>query len=335
MQDKTFLVITSIANSDNQALCDYAEKAKKNNVSFIVVGDTKSPKDFQLDGCDFYSIERQKALDFLLLKTLPEKHYARKNMGYLQAIRQGAEVIIETDDDNFAYDDFWANREKMPTGRLYQNAGWVNVYRLFSDKNIWPRGFSLEHVQKVQEASMLEERVLCPIQQGLADVNPDVDALYRLVEPLPVTFEKAAGVVLGTRSWCPFNSQNTTWFKEAFPLMYLPSYCSFRMTDIWRSFVAQRICWENDWGVLFHNATVWQERNEHDLIRDFTDELSGYLHNNDLVQNLERLALKSGANHIPYNLRTCYSMLAEKNMVDKKELALLDAWLNDLSLIKQ
>jgi hypothetical protein len=75
----------------------------------------------------------------------------------------------------------------------------------------------------------------------LADENPDVDAIYRLTLPLPIIFNKANNVALGNNSFCPFYSQNRTWFKEAFPLLYLSSHCSFRMTDIWRSFVAQRI----------------------------------------------------------------------------------------------
>src|ERR1700691_4694073 len=83
---------------------------------------------------------------------------------------------------------------------------------------------------------------------------------------------------------CPFNSQNTTWFKEAFPLLYLPYYCSFRMTDIWRSFVAQRIAWTCGWPVLFHQSTMRQERNDHNLMNDFRDEISGY-NNNALICN--------------------------------------------------
>ena len=54
-----------------------------------------------------------------------------------------------------------------------------------------------------------------------------------------------------------------------YPLLYLPAYCSFRMTDIWRSFVAQRIAWENGWRLLFHGPTMEQERNVHDLMKDF------------------------------------------------------------------
>ncbi|MHC4265647.1 MAG: STELLO glycosyltransferase family protein, partial [Planctomycetota bacterium] len=68
-----------------------------------------------------------------------------------------------------------------------------------------------------------------------ADDNPDVDAVYRLTQRLPLTFRKDRRLALGNGSKCPFNSQNTTWFPDAYPLLYLPAYCSFRMTDIWRS----------------------------------------------------------------------------------------------------
>src|SRR6185369_7426051 len=123
-----------------------------------------------------------------------------------------------------------------------------------SDLNIWPRGFSLNKI-KDKPAAITEKNntdFFCPVQQGLADENPDVDAMYRLIMELPVHFKKRTPVILGLNSICPFNSQNTTWFKQAFPLLYLPSYCSFRMTDIWRSFIAQRICAANGWYILFH-----------------------------------------------------------------------------------
>jgi hypothetical protein len=171
----------------------------------------------------------------------------------------------------------------------------------------------------------------CPIQQGLADENPDVDAIYRLVEELPQSFRNDRRVVLGEGSWCPFNSQNTTWWADAFPLLYLPAYCSFRMTDIWRSFVAQRICWEQGWGVLFHEPTVWQERNEHNLMRDFRDEVPGYLHNAAICEALAGLKLAPGVERLGENLLVCYEKLVEMSLVGPEELPLLAAWLEDLA----
>lgn len=146
----------------------------------------------------------------------------------------------------------------------------------------------------------------CPIQQGLADENPDVDAIYRLTFPLPQNFRSDRRVALGSGAWCPFNSQNTTWYPEAFPLLYLPAYCSFRMTDIWRSFVAQRIAWANGWSVLYHEPTVWQDRNDHDLMRDFADEIPGYMNNAQIAAGLDALPIKPGVGEIPANVQLCY-----------------------------
>lgn len=331
--DNTFLIITSIAGHENPVLKQYARETSKRNIPFILIGDTKSPKEFNLPGCDFYTIDRQKSLKFKLADILPTKHYARKNLGYLIAMAKGAEVIIETDDDNIPLDSFWNQRQKQAKAHLLTHKNWVNVYQHFTDAHIWPRGFSLEHIRNSFLPLEDVEIVDCPIQQGLADENPDVDAIYRLTLPLPVTFQKANNIALGNQSICPFNSQNTTWFKEAFPLLYLPSYCSFRMTDIWRSFIAQRIAWACKWPVLFHQSTVSQERNHHNLMTDFRDELSGYYHNAQIMEHLTGLNLKGGIAHIPDNMKLCYHKLIELGLVGENEINLLNAWLQDVQLI--
>ena len=326
----TFLVITSIANDQHPVLKEFATQSSIRGIPFILVGDTKSPDSFNLDGCNYYSIEKQQELNFELASILPTKHYARKNLGYLIAISKGAEVIIETDDDNIPFNSFWEKRSKIIDAKLYENHDWINVYKFFSDFNIWPRGFALEFLQMEKQNISRDARIMCPIQQGLADENPDVDAIYRLTLPLPITFKKADNVALGTNTICPFNSQNTTWFQEAFALLYLPSYCSFRMTDIWRSFVAQRVAWSCSWPILFHQSTVWQERNEHDLMHDFKDEIVGYNFNKQIMEEFKSLNLRSGAEHIPINMKICYDKLIEMGLVDCKERVLLDAWLNDI-----
>ena len=62
MQKDIYLVITSISDQKNLVLKKYAEESSKNKIPFVVIGDSKSPKEFHLDGCDFYSLERQKKL---------------------------------------------------------------------------------------------------------------------------------------------------------------------------------------------------------------------------------------------------------------------------------
>jgi len=314
---------------------DCSEGCHKHNMDFIVIGDTKSPHDFSLSGCQFLSIEKQRKLPFGLATLAPERHYARKNIGYLVAMERGAELIIETDDDNFPYEEFWSERHPYQKVNLVENAGWINVYRYFTDATIWPRGFPIEHIKKpaISMESYAIAEIYCPIQQGLADKNPDVDAIYRLTSELPLTFNNSVPMAIGNGSWTPFNSQNTTWFKEAFPLLYIPSYCNFRMCDIWRSFIALRICHANDWGILFHGPTVWQERNEHNLINDFEDEIPGYLKNTKICHELSELDIKSGKDYLIENLLKCYKKLIDINVIGSGELPLLNAWINDFTLI--
>jgi hypothetical protein len=329
----TFLVLTSIANDKNVILNNYATSAVNHNVPFIVVGDKKSPTDFSLQNCDYYSVEKQQNLTFQLTEKLPFNSYSRKNLGYLIAISKGAKVIIETDDDNIPYNTFWDERLKNKNAHLFENCSWLNVYKYFTDKHIWPRGYSLNHIKNSSPELNTEETVLSPIQQGLADENPDVDAIYRLTLPLPITFNKANNIAIGINTFCPFNSQNTTWFKEAFPLLYLPSYCSFRMTDIWRSFIAQRIAWACDWKVLFHESTVKQQRNEHNLIADFKDEIVGYNENELICATLKNLNLKKGTQNINENMLVCYDALIKLGVLQQEEKLLLTSWLNDLAAI--
>ena len=165
-------------------------------------------------------------------------------------------------------------------------------------------------------------------------MDPDVDAIYRLTQTAPVSFIRDRRVALQQNVWCPFNSQNTTWWADAFPLLYLPAYCTFRMTDIWRSFVAQRIAWENNWSLLFHEPNGEQARNPHDLMRDFADEIPGYLRNAEICETLSRLQLQTGIEHLGENLLICYEELTSKNVFDPKELKLVEAWLSDFEQIQ-
>jgi hypothetical protein len=333
MED-TVLVLTSIAEP-TPALRTLATAARNADVGFILVGDAASPSRFELDGCDFYSLDRQQELALELAAVCPVGHYTRKNIGYLLAMQRGASTIVETDDDTTPYAAFWAERDRIHQVATVPGPGWANAYRYFTHKPIWPRGFPLEQaVAAVPARELLPVgEADCPIQQGLVDDDPDVDAVYRMLFPLPFRFERRPAVALAAGAWCPFNSQNTTWFRDAFPLMYLPASCTFRMTDIWRSFIAQRLAWANGWSVLFHEATATQQRNAHDLSVDFADEVPGYLDNRAICASLDALDVRPGVEHLADNMRAAYDLLVERGRLDESELVLLDAWLADIETI--
>lgn len=325
----TALVVTSI-HSPNPAMRKLAAGCIECGWDFFVAGDSKSPADFKLEGCRFLTLQDQLDCGFELGRICPERSYTRKNIGYLKAIGSGATVIVETDDDNLPRDDFWKPRELIKNCRKVTANGWVNAYKYFTPNFIYPRGLPLSHAREEAPAPANFARTECLVQQGLADNDPDVDAVYRMLFPLPFDFEIDGGpVILSGGAWCPFNSQNTTFFPSVYPLLYLPANCSFRMTDIWRSFVAQRILHARGSGVMFHGPTVWQERNEHDLHRDFLDEMPGYTHNHRMREELMNLELDADAS-LQFMMEACYETLMRNGWVGPEEEALLQAWFADL-----
>jgi hypothetical protein len=316
----------------------------------VVIGDSKGPDQFVLNDVKgfspeqliFLALEGQLDSGFELARLLPTKHYARKNIGYLQAIHSGASCIYETDDDNGPLDSWTVREEYLDAlsearSMKSETPAWVNVYHHFSDDNIWPRGLPLDRVRDEisigpkQNWSMdSATRIWAPIQQGLADGAPDVDAIWRLVLDREFRFDVRESVLLPSGQWCPFNTQSTWWWPVVYPLLYVPSYCSFRMCDIWKSFVAQRCLWELGTGVVFHAAEVWQERNVHSLMRDFQDEIPGYIQNNRIAEILASTPLAPGKAAVAANLKCCYQSLVEHEIFPEKELQLVEAWLQDL-----
>ncbi len=332
MNAKTSLVITTI-NSPNEVLRTYASECAGRNIRFIVAGDKKSPQDFSLENCEFLSVGDQMELGFGLASLLPVNHYSRKNLGYLQAIRSGSSIIMETDDDNAPKTGFFDLKPVRQHVKTCHQEGWMNVYRYFSDEFLWPRGYPLQLIldPAAQPEHFVEEMVNCPIHQGMADGAPDVDAIFRLTRPEQIEFLNQPDLALGNNVWCPFNSQNTVWAQEAFMLMYLPSTCSFRMTDIWRSFIAQRIAWTCGWNILFTKSTVIQERNPHSLMNDFRDEIPGYLNNLKIAEILSALPLQPGEQHIAANLVTCYESFISMGLMEPAELTMVKAWIADVT----
>lgn len=322
--------------------------------ALVIAGDTKGPDEFDLSQVEgfsqeqlaFLSIEDQIRSGFSIASLLPTKHYCRKNIGYLHAMKSGATCIYETDDDNAPLDHWdereqWINKPKFSQTEPSDSPTWVNVYKYFSDELIWPRGLPLDQIHEPSGLTDTSPTALAgaaddagklwaPIQQGLADGAPDVDAAWRLILDREFDFRSGDSVMLAPGQWCPFNTQTTWWWPVVYPLMYVPSYCSFRMCDIWKSFVAQRCLWELGTGIVFHASEVVQERNPHNLMRDFEDEVPGYLKNNELVGVLETVQLDADPSSVGKNLRACYAALVSAKIFPEKELPLVDAWLSDV-----
>ncbi len=229
---KKCLIITTI-NKENESL----NKFSQTDYDLIIVGDLKSPKDYKIN-CVYLDVNKQKEIYPKFSKKLPYNHYSRKNIGYLYAIKNGYDIIAESDDDNIPY-DFWG---KIPTDskKTIISPQYPNIYKLFTNINMWPRGFPLNKILSNEEIETKERNNNVMIWQGLSDGNPDVDAIYRLTNNIDNIKFKENQIVLDKNILSPFNTQNTIWMnKKVFPFLYLPSTVSFRFTDILKSYVAQ------------------------------------------------------------------------------------------------
>ena len=318
-----FIVITSIF-LPTEAIEKFA---KLKDWKIIVVGDKKTAADWSYPEVTYLSPEGQQEVARKFAGLLPWNSYTRKNIGYLYAIAQGARIIYESDDDNIPLDN-WVNEPKFSTdAELLSDASFVNIYSYFTDKKVWPRGIPLRCVLEAEIPKVsVSENLKVGVWQFLADEDPDVDAIYRLTNNTPIYFNWREPLVLDQGTCCPFNSQNTYFRKEVFPLLYLPSTVTFRFTDILRGLVAQPVLWAAGYHLGFAGATVLQKRNPHDYLKDFESEIPCYLQADRVVQIAKDAV--SSERSISENLLYVYRALSVKGIVSEKELDILSCWLD-------
>lgn len=323
------VVITSIF-PPTKAVKLYADNP---DIVVIVVGDKKTPGYWSCPGVRYLGVSDQIKSQFRVNAALPFNHYSRKMLGYLEAIAGNAEVIVDTDDDNlpkqnWGYPNFEALYETVDSP-----TGFINTYQFFTSHSVWPRGLPLNLIQTDFDAVRPLKRKFSRvgIWQGLADEDPDVDAIYRLTNNTPICFENREPIVLAKGVASPFNSQNTCFRKECFPLLYLPVSVSFRFTDILRSFVAQPILWSMGYTLGFHQATVVQQRNPHDYMKDFESEVLMYLKSEVIFQVVNEAV--SERKSIFDNLHSAYHSLCREGIVSTHELETLDHWLADVDCL--
>jgi hypothetical protein len=300
----------------------------------IVAGDEKTPADWQCSNVVYISLKEQAKMNYGIVKLLPVNHYCRKMIAYICAIKQGAQILIDTDDDNIPKSNWKTLRSEGKYLTTKRNLGFVNIYKSYTKQHIWPRGFPLTRIvdmSSVLSHSELEQKkVRVGVWQGLVDGDPDVDAIYRLTDNSPCYFEQKAPVILDKGTVCPFNSQNTEFcVKELFPLLFLPAFVNFRFTDILRGLIAQPIMWAKDYLLGFCQSTVIQKRNPHNYLKDFENEIPCYLYPEQVIDVVSDI-VQTGAS-ISDNLYSAYEALEKKGITIKQEVNLLYEWLKDVA----
>ena len=127
------LVLTTI-NNINKNINTLSKQSKLKKWDLLIIGDKKTPKNFKLNYGKYLNIESQLRTGLKFASICPLNSYARKNIGYLQAIKNNSDVIIETDDDNIPKKDFFKKIKLTHEAPIIKNKGWINIYEVFTKK---------------------------------------------------------------------------------------------------------------------------------------------------------------------------------------------------------
>ena len=315
------IVITTINKPSKQIL----QYSQLKNWDLIIVGDSKTDASYYKNiNCIYLGLEEQKEMFSSFYEFVPTKSYTRKMFGYLYAFKHNYNTIYDTDDDNLYKDltiDWVTNNRNIAC----TDNGFTNIYKAYTDRDIWPRGIPPKHksIYKIPILSNELPDLEVSIIQGLVDNDPDVDAYYRLhTRNEPFNFDtKNYDIILNKYAICPFNSQNTFWLdKSVFYTMYLPVTVTFRYTDILRGVITLYQLWSKNKTLKFTGASAIQERNQHDLQKDLESEQSMY----DTIESVIDLLTTNKDSSI-YDV---YSILYDHKVVEKDELQSLHEWMS-------
>lgn len=327
---KTSIVTTTIHKP--LLLKEYCQNARDfghKDLNFIVIGDKKTPSEVALFCRElqktygyevlYYGIEEQLELlkDFPSLgEHLPFNSIQRRNIGLLQAYRLGSEIIITIDDDNFliegqdfiGYHSIIMKEEEFDC--ITSSSGWFNVCEMLKNENNFPfyhRGFPLEKRWLPSQIYKGKKRGKIAVNAGLWLGDPDIDALTRINLPIKakqMSGEYGEGIALGAETWSPFNSQNTALRREVIPAYFL-SPAIGRYDDIWASYIVKKIANHLGHYIHFGLPLVRQQRNPHNLWKDFDQERLGMETTDAFVETLNNLKLTG------QNYRDCFMEIWE------------------------
>jgi hypothetical protein len=299
----------------------------------------------------YLSPDAQKELPFEVVKHTPWNHFGRKSIGFMYAIANGAELIYDFDDDNHlnvnSFEELFFHHD--PLMHAIDTSHHVfNPYPCFESVakgkavHVWPRGFPLQFIN--DKAAYSADKIIAAtkklvdvdglaVVQSLANHDPDVDAIYRMTQQLPVTFQRKKTILQqqpGT--FVPFNAQATLFRPAAFFGLLLPVTVTGRVSDIWRSYITQRLLWETKHRVAFTSSFVSQYRNPHSYMKDFEDE-------KDLYYNVDHLLmLLAGWTSDKFDtMDEAYldlvTLLVNEGIFSASELRLAKAWVMDMKAV--
>ena len=291
---KKYIVTTSIF-SPSKATIAFAEKK---DWKLIVVGDKKTPhKEYEKINCIYLAPSDQEKIHKELSDTIGWNCIQRRIFGFIVAYNKGAEVMASVDDDNIPYDNWGEDLligQNITVNMWHAENGYFDPLSVTNRNDLWHRGYPLSLVpSKNNIRYMGKENRKVLIQAGLWDGDPDIDAVCRITKKPCVKFNIEEP--FASKQLSPFNCQNTFIHRDVIPY-YMMCPNIGRMDDIWASY---KVLKKFPNSLIYTKASVFQERNQHDYIKDMELEMLGYKHTLNFIE---------GNYSLPKNAQKAYNL---------------------------
>jgi len=282
---KKIIVTTSIYEPTEATI----KFSKMEDWTLVVVGDKKTPHDSYKDvNCVYISPSDQEKISKELSDAIGWNKITRRNMGFVYAYRQGAEIIATVDDDNIPYDNWGKNvliGKEIEIDLWESNNNYFDPLSVTNNSDLWHRGYPIEYISSKNNVKYLGKAKRTPlIQADLWDGDPDIDAMCRIIKTPCVKFNKINAY--GSNQLSPFNSQNTFLHRDVIPYYMLYPYVG-RMDDIWGGYSVQKY-FKNK--LVYSESSVYHARHEQDLIINLENEMIGYKNTLNFIEDKKSLS---------------------------------------------
>lgn len=279
-------ICTTTINPPTKALKRFIEIAERDDWHLFIAGDLKTPHEGYANlgrRVHYLSPGMQKEAWPELSELIGWNCIQRRNFAFLAAYDLGAEIFATVDDDNIPLDN-WGEcpslfpPHALPIREMYdsftsrEQVPVLDPLVATNHRELWHRGYPLELVNKRPTFyGHIHTEAIFDIQADFWDGEADVDAVCRMTLDssnckfsrtfFPFTMERPS----------PFNSQNTFLTRRVMPHYFMHVGVG-RFDDILAAYHVQA----QGFRVVYGPPSVVQERNAHDVMKDFAAEVWGY-----------------------------------------------------------
>jgi hypothetical protein len=234
------------------------------------------------------------------LSVIPERAHAETSFGFLVAYEEGADFIIELDDDVFMKGLIEGHRSNLfeETGETVSSRSrWYNTLdaiALSERGSFFPRGHPYSPETRVEDYKWSKTSSKCVLNMGHWVDNPDFDALTILYYGgldgrcrIKGTKLKRDKVIVGKGTYFAVCSMNAAFVPKVLPAfyqLYMNTMGIDRFDDIWSGIFLKRVADHLGDKVCLGTPVGVHDKRPRSVFKDLKKEMDGMVMNETVWQ---------------------------------------------------